>query len=181
FIVSSKTFTTLETMTNAESARQWLLAGLGGEVKAVAKHFVAVSTNARKVSEFGIDTANMFGFWDWVGALFHGLGDRPVDGARRRSRQLSRAARRVPPDGRALPDRPVRAQPAGAPGLADRVVHGFLRRRNRGGLALRAIPQALPRLPAAADDGEQRQARRARWRRDRLCDRAHLLGRAGHQ
>src|SRR5262245_21491913 len=58
-IVSSKTFTTLETMTNAESARQWLLAGLGGDVKAVAKHFVAVSTNARKVSEFGIDTANM--------------------------------------------------------------------------------------------------------------------------
>src|SRR5262249_27985282 len=67
FIVSSKTFTTLETMTNAESARQWLLAGLGGEVGAVAKHFVAVSTNARKVSEFGIETANMFGFWDWVG------------------------------------------------------------------------------------------------------------------
>jgi len=70
FIVSSKTFTTLETMTNAESARQWLLAGLGGEVKAVAKHFVAVSTNARKVSEFGIDTANMFGFWDWVGGRY---------------------------------------------------------------------------------------------------------------
>jgi glucose-6-phosphate isomerase len=70
FIVSSKTFTTLETMTNAESARQWLLAGLGGDVKAVAKHFVAVSTNARKVSEFGIDTANMFGFWDWVGGRY---------------------------------------------------------------------------------------------------------------
>src|SRR3989449_3235436 len=65
FIASSKTFTTLETMTNAESARQWLLAGLGGDVKAVAKHFVAVSTNAPKVSEFGIDTANMFGFLDW--------------------------------------------------------------------------------------------------------------------
>jgi glucose-6-phosphate isomerase len=70
FIVSSKTFTTLETMTNAESARQWLLAGLGGDVTAVAKHFVAVSTNARKVSEFGIDTANMFGFWDWVGGRY---------------------------------------------------------------------------------------------------------------
>jgi glucose-6-phosphate isomerase len=70
FIVSSKTFTTLETMTNAESARQWLLAGLGGDVKAVAKHFVAVSTNARKVSEFGVDTANMFGFWDWVGGRY---------------------------------------------------------------------------------------------------------------
>ncbi|TMK76219.1 MAG: glucose-6-phosphate isomerase [Actinobacteria bacterium] len=70
FIVSSKTFTTLETMTNAASARAWLLAGLGGDVRAVAKHFVAVSTNAQKVSEFGIDTANMFGFWDWVGGRY---------------------------------------------------------------------------------------------------------------
>ncbi len=70
FIISSKTFTTLETMTNAQSARDWLLAGLGGDVKAVAKHFVAVSTNAKKVSEFGIDTANMFGFWDWVGGRY---------------------------------------------------------------------------------------------------------------
>src|SRR5499426_1054250 len=70
FIASSKTFTTLETMTNAASARQWLLEGLGGDVKAVAKHFVAVSTNARVVSKFGIDTANMFGFWDWVGGRY---------------------------------------------------------------------------------------------------------------
>src|SRR5438034_4211249 len=70
FIASSKTFTTLETMTNAESARRWLLAGLGRDVKAVAKHFVAVSTNAGKVAEFGIDTANMFGFWDWVGGRY---------------------------------------------------------------------------------------------------------------
>src|SRR6266566_1789298 len=68
--VASKTFTTLETMTNAERARRWLLAGLGGDVKAVAKHFMAVSTNAGKVSEFGIDTANMFGFWDWVGGRY---------------------------------------------------------------------------------------------------------------
>lgn len=70
FVISSKTFTTLETMTNAHSARDWLLAGLGGDVKAVAKHFVAVSTNAEKVSEFGIDTANMFEFWDWVGGRY---------------------------------------------------------------------------------------------------------------
>jgi len=70
FIVSSKTFTTLETMTNAQSARDWALKGLGGDVKAVARHFVAVSTNAAKVSEFGIDTANMFGFWDWVGGRY---------------------------------------------------------------------------------------------------------------
>src|SRR3984885_5891960 len=70
FIVSSKTFTTLETMTNAHTARDWALKGLGGDVKAVAKHFVAVSTNAPKVSEFGIDTENMFGFWDWVGGRY---------------------------------------------------------------------------------------------------------------
>ncbi|SFI98835.1 glucose-6-phosphate isomerase [Planctomicrobium piriforme] len=70
FIVASKTFTTLETMTNAQSARDWALKGLGGDMKAVARHFVAVSTNATKVSEFGIDTANMFGFWDWVGGRY---------------------------------------------------------------------------------------------------------------
>ena len=70
FIVSSKTFTTLETMTNAETAREWLLQGLGGDKAAVAKHFVAVSTNAEKVSAFGIDTANMFGFWDWIGGRY---------------------------------------------------------------------------------------------------------------
>src|SRR2546428_405264 len=69
-IVSSKTFTTLETMTNAQSARAWLLDVLGGDVKAVAKHFVAVSTNAGEVATFGIDTANMFGFWDWVGGRY---------------------------------------------------------------------------------------------------------------
>ncbi len=70
FIVSSKTFTTLETMTNAHSARAWSLAGLGGAEKSVAKHFVAVSTNAAEVAKFGIDTANMFGFWDWVGGRY---------------------------------------------------------------------------------------------------------------
>ncbi len=70
FIASSKTFTTLETMTNAMSARRWLLDGLGANAKAVARHFVAVSTNAAKVTEFGIDTANMFGFWDWVGGRY---------------------------------------------------------------------------------------------------------------
>jgi len=70
FIGSSKTFTTLETMTNAASARQWLLNGLGGDPKAIAKHFVAVSTNRAKVSEFGIDPANMFEFWDWVGGRY---------------------------------------------------------------------------------------------------------------
>jgi len=70
FIISSKTFTTLETMTNAHTARDWALKGLGGDESAVAKHFVAVSTNAGEVSKFGIDTANMFGFWDWVGGRY---------------------------------------------------------------------------------------------------------------
>lgn len=70
FIVSSKTFTTLETMTNAHTARSWSLAGLGGDEKSVSKHFVAVSTNAEEVAKFGIDTANMFGFWDWVGGRY---------------------------------------------------------------------------------------------------------------
>src|SRR6202011_3932731 len=70
FIVSSKTFTTLETMTNAETARAWSVKGLGGSKESVARHFVAVSTNAKEVSKFGIDTANMFGFWDWVGGRY---------------------------------------------------------------------------------------------------------------
>ena len=70
FLVASKTFTTLETMTNAHTARDWSLAGLGGDERAVAKHFVAISTNAKEVAKFGIDTANMFGFWDWVGGRY---------------------------------------------------------------------------------------------------------------
>jgi glucose-6-phosphate isomerase len=70
FIISSKTFTTLETMTNAQTARDWALAGLGGDEKSIAKHFVAVSTNEKEVTKFGIDTANMFEFWDWVGGRY---------------------------------------------------------------------------------------------------------------
>ena len=70
FIISSKSFTTLETMTNARSARNWSIAGLRGDEESVAKHFVAVSTNAKEVTKFGIDTANMFGFWDWVGGRY---------------------------------------------------------------------------------------------------------------
>jgi glucose-6-phosphate isomerase len=70
FIVSSKTFTTLETMTNAQTARDWLLAGVNGDERAIARHFVAISTNAQEVAKFGIDTANMFGFWDWVGGRY---------------------------------------------------------------------------------------------------------------
>src|SRR5262249_58705338 len=70
FIVSSKTFTTLETITNAHTAREWLVARLGGDEKSIVKHFVAVSTNTSEVAKFGIDTANMFEFWDWVGGRY---------------------------------------------------------------------------------------------------------------
>jgi glucose-6-phosphate isomerase len=70
FIISSKTFTTLETMTNAHTARDWVLAGLNGEETAIARHFVTVSTNVAEVAKFGIDTTNMFGFWDWVGGRY---------------------------------------------------------------------------------------------------------------
>ncbi|MCW2912561.1 MAG: glucose-6-phosphate isomerase, partial [Actinomycetia bacterium] len=70
FVISSKTFTTLETLTNAKVARRWLLAGLGDDEQAIARHFVAVSTNAERVAAFGIDPANMFGFWDWVGGRY---------------------------------------------------------------------------------------------------------------
>lgn len=70
FVIASKTFTTIETLTNARTARAWLVAGMGGNEAAVARHFVAVSTHAEKVAAFGIDTANMFGFWDWVGGRY---------------------------------------------------------------------------------------------------------------
>ena len=87
FIVASKTFTTLETMTNARTARAWALERLGGDESAIAKHFVAVSTNAEKVAAFGIDTDNMFGFWDWVGGRYSmDVGGRPLDDDRDRPR-----------------------------------------------------------------------------------------------
>ena len=108
FIVSSKTFTTLETMTNAQTARAWSLAGLGGDEKSVAKHFVAVSTNAAEVSKFGIDTANMFGFWDWVGGRYSmdsaiGLSTMIAIGPE----NFRVNAERLPRDGRALPHRSI--------------------------------------------------------------------------
>ena len=110
FIVSSKTFTTLETMTNAHTAREWALKGLGGDEKAIAKHFVAVSTNAEGVSKFGIDTANMFEFWDWVGGRYSmdsaiGLSTMLAIGPDNFRDMLARLSR----DGRALPHRAVRA------------------------------------------------------------------------
>ncbi len=132
FIISSKTFTTLETMTNAHTARAWALAALGDEA-AIARHFVAVSTNAEGVAEFGIDTANMFGFWDWVGGRYS------MDSAIGLSTMLA-----IGPDGfeqllagfHAMDEHfrtaPVGPQPAGADGPPGGVVRRLLRRPDRG-------------------------------------------------
>ena len=181
FIVSSKTFTTLETLTNAHSARDWLVAGHGGDESAVAKHFVAVSTNAGEVSAFGIDTANMFGFWDWVGGRYSmdsaiGLSTMLAVGPRLRG-----DAGRISRDGRALPLGAVRENLPVLMGLIGFWYRELLRRPDRGGAPLRPVPQALPGVPAAAHDGVKRQARDARRRRGRLRNRCGLLGRARYQ
>ena len=117
FIVASKTFTTIETLTNARTARRWLVDALGEA--AVAEHFVAVSTNAEQVAAFGIDTANMFGFWDWVGGRYSvdsaiGLSLMIAIGPERFREFL----RRLPPRRRALPHRAARGERAGAHGAA---------------------------------------------------------------
>ena len=176
FIICSKTFTTLETMTNAQTAREWLLAALGDEA-AIARHFVAVSTNADEVAEFGIDTANMFGFWDWVGGRYSmdsavGLSTMLAVGPG----LLPRAARRLPRDGRALPHHAVPAEPARADGPPLGLVRRLLRRADRRRDALRAVPEALPRLPPAADDGVEREARHARTGRRSTTRRAPSSG-----
>ena len=181
FIICSKTFTTLETLTNAHTARAWSLRKLGDE-RAVRRHFVAVSTNAEGVAKFGIDTANMFGFWDWVGGRYSmdsaiGLSTMLAIGPENFRAMLSGFHAMD----RAFPHRAVRAQSAGADGAARGLEQQFLRCADGRGAALRAISQALSRVSPATDDGEQRQARHARWRARRLSDGAHLLGRAGHQ
>ena len=160
FIISSKTFTTLETMTNAQTARTWSLAGLGGDEKSVAKHFVAVSTNTAEVAKFGIDTANMFEFWDWVGGRYSmssaiGLSTMVAIGPD----NFYAHAEWSPSDGRTLPHRALRAQPASAHGSAGRLVQRFLWSTDRGRVALRAISETVSCLPPAIDNGEQWQAR----------------------
>ena len=136
--------------------------GLGGDAAAVARHFVAVSTNAEEVSTFGIDTANMFGFWDWVGGRYSmdsaiGLSTMLAIGPEH-FREMLAGFHDMDEHFRT---RPVRAQPAGADGPAGALVRQLLRRPDRRRAALRPVPEALPGLPAAADDGEQRQARHA--------------------
>ena len=160
FIISSKTFTTLETMTNARTARDWLLAGLGGDEKAVAKHFVAVSTNASEVAKFGIDTANMFGFWDWVGGRYS------MDSAIGLSTMIAIGPDnfRAMLDGFHQMDEHFRTTPfeRNLPvlmGLLAVWYNDFFGAADRSGPSLRAIPEAIPGLSPTADNGEQRQTR----------------------
>ena len=161
FIISSKTFGTLETLTNAKSARDWVVSALGSP-DAVANHFVAVSTNAERVSEFGIDTANMFGFWDWVGGRYSmdsaiGLSTMIALGPDQFDEMLA---------GFHAMDEHFRTAPLAANlpvlmGLLAFWYRDFFGAADRRRDALRAVPQAVPRLPAAAHDGVQRQARDA--------------------
>ena len=149
FIVSSKTFTTLETMTNAESAREWLRHRLGGDVKAAAKHFVAVSTNAEKVSAFGIDQANMFGFWSWVGGRYSmdsaiGLSTMLAIGSENFHSMLSG----FHPLDRAFPDGPL--SPQNLPVLADGPLIGIWYNNFFDSQTVAVLPyeQYLKRFPA---------------------------------
>ena len=156
FIVASKTFSTLETLTNATAARRWLTDALGDA--AVSKHFVAVSTNKRLVDDFGIDTDNMFGFWDWVGGRYSvdsaiGLSVMAAIGRER----VRRVPRRVPHRRRALPNRAAGGERAGAARADRAVVLELLRRAVPRGAAVLQRPVPVRRLPAAADDGVQRQ------------------------
>jgi glucose-6-phosphate isomerase len=167
FIVASKTFTTQETMTNAHSARRWLLDTLSDEA-AVANHFVAVSTNATEVAKFGIDTANMFGFWDWVGGRYS------MDSAIGLSTMLAIGPEhfRAMLAGFHAMDEHFRTAPFARNMPVMMALLGvwytnFFGAETHRRAALRPISQALPGLSPAADDGEQRQAgharRRARW------------------
>ena len=162
FIVVSKTFTTLETLTNARSARDWAIDALGDE-SAVAKHFVAVSTNAEEVAAFGIETENMFGFWDWVGGRYSlpsavGLSLMVAIGPDAFRAMLS---------GYHAMDEHFRTAPfeSNLPvilGAARHLVRGALRRADRRRDPVRPLPRAPAGLPPAARHGEQRQERHAR-------------------
>ena len=180
FIVASKTFSTLETLTNATAARRWLTDVLGDA--AVSKHFVAVSTNKKLVDDFGINTDNMFGFWDWVGGRYSvdsaiGLvgdgGDRP--GA------VRRLPGRLPRRRRALPHRAAGGQCACAAWPHRALVQRVLRRAGAGGAAVLQRPGPVRRLSAAADDGVQRQVGARRRHPGDHRDRRNLLGRTGNQ
>ncbi|EFD65402.1 glucose-6-phosphate isomerase 1 [Streptomyces lividans TK24] len=182
FIIASKTFTTIETITNATSARSWLLAGLGGDEKAVAKHFVALSTNAEKVADFGIDTANMFEFLG-LGrrSLLLRLGHRPLPDDRHRPGPLPGDARRLPHRRRALPQRRGPGQRAAAPRPTGRLVRRLPGCAVARGAAVLALPVEVHRVPPAAGHGVQRQVRRPGREPGPVADRAGGLGYTRHQ
>ena len=168
-------------MTNARTARDWALAKLGDDA-AVAKHFVAVSTNEAEVAKFGIDTANMFEFWDWVGGRYSfdsaiGLSLMVAIGPDAFGDMLAG----LPRHGRALPDRADRVEPADAPRAHRHLVRQLLRRRDRRGPAVQPVPRAPPRVLPAARDGEQREVGRPRGRAGRVADRPDRVGPAGHE
>ena len=183
FIISSKTFTTLETLTNAHSARDWCLKALGGDEKAVAKHFVAVSTNAAEVKKFGIDTqehVRVLGLGRRT--LFVRLGHRPVADDRHRPRAIPRNARRLPRHGRAFPHDPVRAEPARDPGPHRRLVQQLSSARKRWPCCpydqyLFRLSSYLEQLDMESDGKHGRPRRKTR----RLPDRAYRLGHARHE
>ena len=162
FIVSSKTFGTLETLTNARLCKAWLLDGLDSSdpTEAVAKHFVAVSTALDKVADFGIDPANAFGFWDWVGGRYS------VDSAIGTSLVVAIGPERFAEflagfhtmDEHFRTTEPAQ-QRAAADGAAQRLVHELPRRREPRRAPLRPAAAPLPGVPPAADDGVQRQGR----------------------
>ena len=175
FIVASKTFSTLETLTNATAARRWLTDALGDA--AVSKHFVAVSTNKKLVDDFGINTDNMFGFWDWVGGRYSvdsaiGLSVMAVIGRERFAEFLA---------GFHLVDEHFRTAPleANAPvllGLIGIWYNDFFERAVASGAAVLQRPGPVRRLSAAADDGVQRQVRARRRHARHRRHRRDLLG-----
>ena len=183
FIVASKTFTTIETITNATSARDWLLERLGAGDEAVAKHFVALSTNAEKVAEFGIDTENMFEFWDWVGGRYSydsaiGLSLMIAIGPD----ALPRDAGRLPPGRRALPHRPAGGERAAAAGPARHLVRQLPRRPVARGAARTATTSR--RFTAYLQQLDMESNGKSVDRDGKpvgLADRPGRLGHAGHQ
>ena len=180
FIISSKTFGTLETLTNAQSARDWVVGELGSE-DAVARHFVAVSTNAERVASSASTprTCSASGTGSAGGTRWTRPSACPPWS--RSGRRLLRDAGRVPRHGRALPDRAAGPQPAGAHGAARGLVRRLLRRADLRRHAVRPVPEAVPGLPAAAHHGVERQARDPGGRPRRLRHRRGVLGRAGHE
>ena len=177
FIVSSKTFTTLETMTNAHTARDWALKALErrpGRGRAALRGRLDQRRRGCQIRHRHREYVRLLGLGGR--SLLDGLGDRTIHDDRRRPGEFPGHARRLPRDGRTLPHRPFCAQPAGVDGPVGLLVQQLLRRANRRRPALRAVPQALSRLSAAVDHGEQRQACHARRPAGRLRRRDRSTG-----